>query len=168
MSDFISQFSKQLGLRALNYEHFERVLAGGWEPQLGLCLSAESLSLSGAWHGLGRPGWGCDTWGAGECQLGPAPALCAMPRLVACHPLCARADAASQGGGGGGDDDYTAAALHAVYERLLHAILEDLRAEEEASAAEKRWGALLSGGTWPEVLRRFVLTRNGAEEAAHL
>jgi hypothetical protein len=82
-------------------------------------------------------------------------------------PSCA--DATSKRGGGSADDgDYTAAALHAVYERLVRVILDDLRAEDEASAAEKRWGALLSEGTWPEVLRRFVLTRNGTEEAAHL
>jgi hypothetical protein len=88
------------------------------------------------------------------------------PALLCCAPPCA--EATSKGGSSSADEDYTAAALHAVYERLVRVILDDLRAEEEASAAEKRWGALLSEGTWPEVLRRLVLTRNGAEEAAHL
>ena len=166
VSDFVCQFSKQLGLRALNYEHFERVLAGGW-----LCHFVVYESLC---RGLRRSGWGPTV---GACHrrcimLRPffqPPALSLpCPFLV---PAVSRpcADATSKGGGGSADDgDYTAAALHAVYERLMHVILDDLRAEEEASAAEKRWGALLSCGTWPEVLRRLVLTRNGAEEAPHL
>ena len=105
------------------------------------------------------------------------------------------------------DAEEGAAALHAVYERLLKVgpwpagtpdcgapaparpplpfpdhlvklacpccpppppgpqiVLEDVRASGEATAQEKRWGAVLDGATWPEVLRRLVLTRAGEEE----
>lgn len=47
---------------------------------------------------------------------------------------------------------------------LSQLILEDLRAEELATAQENRWGLLLGPGTWPEVLRRFVLTRAADED----
>ena len=47
-------------------------------------------------------------------------------------------------------------------------ILEDLRSEDRASAAEKRWALLVGGGTWPEVLRRLVLTRDLDDEYPEL
>lgn len=47
-------------------------------------------------------------------------------------------------------------------------MLEDLRAEDQASAAEKRWALLLGAGTWPEVLRRLVLTRDIDDEFPEL
>ncbi|EFN58898.1 expressed protein [Chlorella variabilis] len=102
VADFVSQFSKQLGCRGLNYEHLEQVLA----------------------------------------------------------------DATS---GGGSEDDCNASVLHSVYESLIRVILDDLREEDVATAQEKRWDSLLRQaepreGTWPEVLRRFVLTRVADEE----
>ena len=44
-------------------------------------------------------------------------------------------------------------------------LLDDLREGGEGwGPAEKRWRAVLGAGTWPEVLRRLVLTRARAEE----
>ena len=51
------------------------------------------------------------------------------------------------------------APLFDVYQRVLTLILEDLKTQGTASATERRWMSVLTPGTWPEVLRRFVLTR---------
>ncbi|KAL4457501.1 hypothetical protein ABPG75_012366 [Micractinium tetrahymenae] len=99
VADLVSQFSKQLGCKALHYDQLEAALA----------------------------------------------------------------DATS--GGANTEADFDAGTLHALYERLIRFILDDLRAEDEASAQEKRWAMLLSAGTWPEVLRRLVLTRAAEADA---
>lgn len=82
------------------------------------------------------------------------------------------ADAVSPGQGsssaGGKEGECTAATLHSLYQHLLALVLEDAREHEVASAQEKRWGAVLSEGTWPEVLRRLVLTRTRAVEEEEL
>lgn len=41
---------------------------------------------------------------------------------------------------------------------ILQALLADLRDAEALGPQEKRWMAVLSSITWPEVLRRMVLT----------
>lgn len=51
---------------------------------------------------------------------------------------------------------------------LIQYVLEDLRAEDNATAAEKRWALVLGPGTWPEVLRRLVLTRDIDDEFPEL
>ncbi|PSC69056.1 DDT domain-containing protein [Micractinium conductrix] len=99
VADFLSQFAKQLGLKAVSFEHMEKALAD---------------ATSGA------------------------------PNL---------------------EEDYSAATLHAIYKALIQFILDDLREEDEATAQEKRWSVVLSEGTWPEVLRRMVLTRGAEAEA---
>ncbi|PRW55979.1 DDT domain-containing isoform A [Chlorella sorokiniana] len=100
VSDLVTQFAKQLGVKALHYDSFERVLA--------------------------------DATGKGE------------------RPAAG--------------DDLGAGTLHTLYERLIEVILEDLRAEDLATPQEKRWALLLGAGTWPEVLRRLVLTRAADED----
>ena len=47
----------------------------------------------------------------------------------------------------------------------MQVLLDDLRASGEIGATERRWRCVLSEGTWPEVLRRYVLTRAHADEA---
>lgn len=71
--------------------------------------------------------------------------------------LQSAAECAGKGSAAGADGG--PAALHAAYYRALHLILEDLKEQKMATAAERRWLSLLSDGTWPEVLRRLVLTR---------
>ncbi|KAL4440713.1 hypothetical protein ABPG77_000422 [Micractinium sp. CCAP 211/92] len=78
----------------------------------------------------------------------------------------ALADATS--GGTNTEADINAGTLHTLFQQLIRFILEDLRAEDEASAQEKRWAVLLSAGTWPEVLRRLVLTRAAEAESEGL
>jgi hypothetical protein len=73
-----------------------------------------------------------------------------------------RAVATAPDGGDGDDSGGSAPALHAMYFRFLQVVLDDLRATGDATGAEKRWHSLLSEGTWPEVLRRMVLTRSAA------
>lgn len=75
--------------------------------------------------------------------------------------MCA---AASAGGDRAGDEDLGPELLHASYQSLLRLLLADARAEGDATAVEKRWAAVLSDATWPEVLRRCLLTRSRAEE----
>ena len=40
--------------------------------------------------------------------------------------------------------------------------LQDAAAAGRAGRMERRWAAILGPGTWPEVLRRYALTRSGA------
>ena len=40
--------------------------------------------------------------------------------------------------------------------------LQDCSAAGKAGRMERRWDAILGPGTWPEVLRRYALTRAGA------
>lgn len=44
-------------------------------------------------------------------------------------------------------------------EMLAQVIIEDLMENEKPSRQDKRWRAALGAGTWPEVLRRYILTR---------
>ncbi|KAL6772309.1 hypothetical protein ACKKBG_A29735 [Auxenochlorella protothecoides x Auxenochlorella symbiontica] len=48
--------------------------------------------------------------------------------------------------------------LSGVYHSMLKALLADLRDTDALGPQEKRWTAVLSSATWPEVLRRMVLT----------
>lgn len=69
----------------------------------------------------------------------------------------------SQGGGASAVAAAGAASagapLYDLYQRILNLILEDLKGQGLASATERRWMSVLTAGTWPEVLRRYVLTR---------
>jgi hypothetical protein len=71
--------------------------------------------------------------------------------------------AGAPGGAGGGAAAAASAPVHAAYRRVLAFVLADLRAQGAATAAERRWGSLLSEGTWPEVLRRLVAARARSE-----
>lgn len=42
--------------------------------------------------------------------------------------------------------------------------LQDAAAAGRAGRMERRWAAILGPGTWPEVLRRYALTRSGAQQ----
>lgn len=49
-------------------------------------------------------------------------------------------------------------ALAETFVGVLRSVLQDLYAGGDATAQEKRWRAVLGAATWPEVLRRLVLT----------
>ena len=55
--------------------------------------------------------------------------------------------------------------------QLYHSIIEFLLNENistgKASSAEKRWYRVISEGTWPEILRRFVLSRDSDARAVY-
>lgn len=99
VADFISQFTRYLGLRAVSYTDLDDILAQGF---------------AAAAH---------DT-----------------EETVSSHPL------------------------HHLYTRLLTVLLDDIRESGVATALQKRWQAVLSEGTWPEVLRRLVLTAAAEKE----
>eukprot|EP00951_Prasinocladus_malaysianus_P013346 scaffold100756_cov32-Prasinocladus_malaysianus.AAC.1 len=44
-----------------------------------------------------------------------------------------------------------------LYEGLLATIMGDLVSSGLASRLERRWNSLLDSGTWPEILRRYIL-----------
>jgi hypothetical protein len=71
--------------------------------------------------------------------------------------------AGASSGAGGASAAAAAAPVHAAYRRVLAFVLADLKAQGAATAAERRWGSLLSEGTWPEVLRRLVAARARSE-----
>jgi WSTF, HB1, Itc1p, MBD9 motif 1 len=48
----------------------------------------------------------------------------------------------------------------------LQAVVDDAAAAEKPYRQDRRWQAVLSAATWPEVLRRYVLTRLHAHDAA--
>ena len=54
--------------------------------------------------------------------------------------------------------------LGAVYEKLLQLILDDLTEEGTGDRHERRWWYVNGPGTWPEVLRRFILKAAGRRE----
>lgn len=49
---------------------------------------------------------------------------------------------------------------------VLQFLLDDLTADADGGGQEKRWRAVLDTATWPEVLRRMVLTWRG-DDGAH-
>lgn len=55
-------------------------------------------------------------------------------------------------------EDLKCQVYHSLYLKLMGVILEDARSTDEATPLQKRWLCLLSDATWPEVLRRMVLT----------
>ena len=127
VADLVSQFAKQLGCRALNYEHLEQALAGG--PGAGRQAAARRREALAS-------------------AAGP-------PRATGLDPPAA-GSAADATSGGAGDDEFGADALHAVYESLIELILEGVLEEEAATAQEKRWASLLRHAAMPAaaVLRR--------------
>eukprot|EP00798_Chlamydomonas_sp_ICE-L_P032210 gene32210-16767_t len=54
--------------------------------------------------------------------------------------------------------------LWSLYERLLGFVLEDLGALEVIGRIQSRWEDALHTCTWPEVLRRYIMSRAGASE----
>jgi len=100
VADFVSQFTRYLGLRAVSYTDLDGILAQGFA---GVAADDNEGTVSS-------------------------------------HPL------------------------HHLYTRLLTVLLDDIRESGVATALQKRWQSVLSEGTWPEVLRRLVLTAAAEKE----
>eukprot|EP00890_Picochlorum_soloecismus_P000648 jgi/Picsp_1/1584/NSC_05062-R1_nucleosome positioning protein len=63
--------------------------------------------------------------------------------------------------------DPTADSIGQLYHSIIEFLLNESSYTGKASSAEKRWYRVLSEGTWPEILRRFVLSRDTDAWAAY-
>lgn len=106
VSDLVTQFAKQLGVKALHYDSFEKVLAGELKQQVCTCC-------------LVWPGCRCSCKGSmqqlrgcQECQLQCS--CLTAPSL----PLCC-ADATGKGERPAAGEELSASTLHTLYERLI-------------------------------------------------
>jgi hypothetical protein len=63
--------------------------------------------------------------------------------------------------------DSAADSIHQLYHSIIEFLLHDNISTGKAPSAEKRWYRVISEGTWPEILRRFVLSRDTDARAVY-
>ncbi|DBB13479.1 TPA: hypothetical protein ACH3X3_000533 [Trebouxia sp. C0006] len=147
IADFLTQFTKVLAIQPITFQELSACL----HPNTPANALLEPSTTAVAPRGAARPA------AVGSVARGPATAA-ASNGVTAPVSNGAMSNGPMPNGAAKGADAITAAggeALFELYRGLLQFLLQG-----SPSPIEYRWAVLNTAGTWPEILRRYVLSRS--------